>query len=101
MTNKDRARYFLGRIIYACSGMLRRLDSVDADLSKAATTDIRIAYGQIQTAYGDLYLDAGGANRPKQDRAEGYESRNNETATIKKIAENVENDYYKGFSAND
>ncbi len=101
MTNKDRARYFLGRIMYTCGGMLRRLDEVEADLSKAATTDIRIAYGQIQTAYGDLYLDAGGANRPRHDRAEGYETRNNNYTPIKKVAENVENDYYKGFSAND
>lgn len=35
------------------------------------------------------------------DRTDGYELRHNNNATNKTFAENIENDYYKGFRAND
>ena len=57
LTNKERARYFLGRIMSGCGAMLRKLETTN-EISKAAITDIKIAHGQIQVAFGDVYLDA-------------------------------------------
>lgn len=73
MQNKDRAAFFLKRIMTASGVMLRRLETA-SEISKQSLTDVRIAYGQIQTAFVDVQLDT---NRRQTENADAFAPESN------------------------